>query len=170
MGRAVWSIECESVTLCAMKIKNVSGAKSTGPTKGAKRPSSADGAAFSDQVRAAQGGADEAPSVTSTAGAGPIAGVDSILAVQDVGDATEDPARRQARLYGDQVLDQLDAIRNGLLMGYVPKERLTDLAQSMRQRRLATADPELLALIDEIELRAEVEIAKLSRRADPVDE
>jgi len=149
-----------------MKIKNVSGPKSTRPAKSAKRTSAADGAAFSEKVRAAQGAGDDAGAVSGTGSAGAIVGMDGILAAQDVGDTTEDGARHQARTYGEQLLEQLEAIRNGLLMGHIPKEKLADLAQSMRQRRLVTADAEILAAIDEIELRAEVEIAKLSRPLD----
>ena len=149
----------------AMKIKNVGGPKGAAPAKDKKRVSAADASAFSDAVRAAQG-ADAAAPTTPAASAGTVAGVDAILATQDVGDTGEDDARRQARDYGDRLLEQLEAIRDGLLAGFVPKERLAQIAQSMRARKLATADPQLLALIDEIELRAEVEIAKLSRPAD----
>lgn len=148
-----------------MKIKNVGGPKGVASTKDKKRVASADGGAFSDAVRAAQGVGSAAPTAPSGA-AGAVAGVDAILATQDVGDATDDETRRQARDYGNRLLDQLEAIRDGLLSGFVPKERLAHIAQSMRARKLATADPQLLALIDEIELRAEVEIAKLSRPAD----
>jgi hypothetical protein len=160
-----WSTDAGSVTLRAMKIKNVGGPKGAAPAKDKKRASAADGAAFSDAVRQTQGAGGAAPTAPA-AGAGAVAGVDAILAAQDVGDATEEQARRQARDYGDRLLDQLEAIRDGLIAGFVPKERLAQIAQSMRARKLATDDAQLRALIDEIELRAEVEIAKLSRRTD----
>jgi len=54
-------------------------------------------------------------------------------------------------------------VRHGLLMGTLPKEKLTELADMVRSRRESCQDPRLAALLDEIELRAEVEIAKLSR-------
>lgn len=144
-----------------MKIKNVSGSAKTGETRGPRRAGAASGE-FSDQVRAAQG-ADAAGSAASVAGASGVAGVDGILAAQDVGDATEDAARRQTREYGEHLLDYLETIRHGLLQGFVPMESLANLAQSMRQRRLNISDPGLLEIIQEIELRAEVELAKLSR-------
>lgn len=150
----------------AMKIKNTGGAGKTGKT-GETRPVRRAGAAaageFSDQVRATQG-ADAAASAAPAAGSGAVAGVDGILAAQDVGGVNEDDVRRQVRDYGDKLLDYLDNIREGLLLGFVPMENLANLAQAMRQRRLATADPQLLEIIAEIELRAEVELAKLSRR------
>jgi hypothetical protein len=41
------------------------------------------------------------------------------------------------------------------------------LAQRLRQKRQQSDDPKLNAIIDEIELRAEVEIAKLTRDRSP---
>ncbi len=42
--------------------------------------------------------------------------------------------------------------------------KLVDIAQMMRTQRQTTDDPRLNEIIDEIELRAEVEIAKLTRQ------
>ncbi len=65
---------------------------------------------------------------------------------------------------GEDILDRLDELRHALLMGVVPKERLIQLAQMVPRparpgRRSAPG-----CVLDEIELRAEVELAKLSRR------
>jgi len=57
-----------------------------------------------------------------------------------------------------------EEIRRGLLVGSIPKERLGELARMMREKRERGADPVISRLLDEIELRAEVELAKLSRR------
>jgi len=54
--------------------------------------------------------------------------------------------------------------RRALLAGSVPKDRLIQLAQMVRARRDTVSDPRLATILDEIELRAEVELAKLSRR------
>lgn len=92
-----------------------------------------------------------------------LAGIDALLLVQAVDESTERQARKQLIRRGEDILDKLEEIRHGLLLGMVPKEKLTDLAQMVRSRREACHDPRLAALLDEIELRAEVEIAKLSR-------
>ena len=63
------------------------------------------------------------------------------------------------------MLDRLDDIRLGLLTGTVSKERLTELSRMARVRRGETDDPRLVEVLDEIELRAEVELAKLSFEA-----
>ena len=92
-----------------------------------------------------------------------VTGVNSILGVQEVSDVPEREARRQLVGWGENILDKLDEIRHGLLIGAIPKDRLTNLAQTLRERRANVRDPQLIEIIDEIELRAEVELAKLTR-------
>lgn len=92
-----------------------------------------------------------------------LGGIEALLLVQAVDDSTERQARKRLLRRGEDILDKLEEIRHGLLLGTVPKEKLMDLAQMVRERRAACQDPRLGALLDEIELRAEVEIAKLSR-------
>jgi hypothetical protein len=62
---------------------------------------------------------------------------------------------------GEDLLDGLDEIRHGLLIGALPRERVVRLLAIVRSRREQLADPRLSAILDEIELRAEVELAKL---------
>lgn len=92
-----------------------------------------------------------------------VTGVNSILGVQEVSDVPEREARRQLVGWGENILDKLDEIRHDLLIGAIPKDRLTNLAQTLRERRANVRDPQLTDIIDEIELRAEVELAKLTR-------
>jgi hypothetical protein len=58
----------------------------------------------------------------------------------------------------------LEELRIGLLLGHIPRDRLADLSRMVRDRREDAEDPQLAALLDEIELRAEVELAKLTMR------
>lgn len=93
-----------------------------------------------------------------------ISGVDALLLVQQMDDAGEREARRRLVRRGEELLDGLEDLRHGLLMGEVPKEKMMALAQSVRSRRETCGDPRLGAVLDEIELRVEVELAKLSPR------
>ncbi|MBI2254244.1 MAG: flagellar assembly protein FliX [Proteobacteria bacterium] len=86
-----------------------------------------------------------------------------VLAVQETPDAAKGRAKQRARDRGLKMLDFLEEIRVGLLMGAIPKERLEQLAQMVRAKREQIDDPKLTAILDEIELRAAVELAKLSR-------
>jgi len=92
-----------------------------------------------------------------------VTGINSILTVQEIIDQPEREERRQQAEWGNDILDSLDDIRHGLLIGVIPKERLENLAQRLRMRKARVSDPRLTKIIDEIELRAEVELAKLSR-------
>ncbi len=95
--------------------------------------------------------------------AGPIASVDAVLALQSVGDFRE--SRRRAVVRGHDLLDTLDKLKIDLIDGAVPRARLTRLMDVLKTRRDASGDPKLELLLDEIELRAEVELAKLDTGA-----
>jgi len=61
----------------------------------------------------------------------------------------------------EDLLDILDDIRLGLLGGGVPSGRLSALVQAVGRQRASVADARLSQLLDEIDLRAQVELAKL---------
>lgn len=129
----------------------------TGATGGAGFAAALDNVGGDDAV-AATGAADQ------TFG---VAGVDGIFAAQNVnpdgGNTTTEERRRRAQR-GAEILDRLEEVRRGLLMGAIPKDRLAELARLVREKREKGADPVISRLLDEIELRAEVELAKLSKR------
>ena len=76
-------------------------------------------------------------------------------------DATQGPANASQRRAED-LLDRLDEIRDGILCGALSRQRLEELVQNLAARRESSPDPQLAALLDDIELRAKVELAKLS--------
>ena len=97
---------------------------------------------------------------TASVGASaPPAPVDALIALQEVPDASS--GRRRAVMRGSSMLDLLDDVRMGLLNGIIPRGRLQSLLDSLKGRRESIDDPRLARLIDEIELRASVELAKL---------
>ena len=101
------------------------------------------------------------PRAQSVSGPGPIAALDSILTLQGIDDSTSGRSKGLAR--GNQLLDMLDEVRDGLLGGGVPRATLTRLASVVSQRHEHFADPKLQSVLDEIELRARVELAKLEQ-------
>jgi hypothetical protein len=150
--------------LTVMKVSSSGGPKGPGDTrKTAKRTG---GGSFADSLRRV-GGAEPshgAPEVSDMAGS---AGVDGILAAQTVSDPNDEAGRRRSRQMarGEDILDRLDELRMGILLGRFSKEKLAELAQRLRQKREQGGDPALDQILAEIELRAEVEIAKYTRRA-----
>jgi hypothetical protein len=57
----------------------------------------------------------------------------------------------------------LDELHLAIITGAVPADRLVRLAQMLRAKQGLVDDPQLRLIIEEIELRAAVEIAKLTR-------
>ncbi len=101
----------------------------------------------------------EEPHGQVVSGPGPIAALDSILALQGMDDSTD--GRSKGLKHGEQLLDMLDQVRDGLLAGGIPRATLNRLAAAVTRRHDQFADPRLQSVLDEIELRAHVELAKL---------
>jgi hypothetical protein len=95
------------------------------------------------------------------AGPGPIAALDSILMLQGLDDSTQGKSKGLA--HGEQLLDLLDSVRDGLLAGGIPRATLNKLAAAVTRRHEVFADPKLQDVLDQIELRAHVELAKLEQ-------
>lgn len=92
-------------------------------------------------------------------------GVDALLALQEVGSPLE-RRRRSVRRAG-RLLDELEGLKVALLGGDLGLTDLDRLTRAAREQREVTDDPKLESVLDEIETRAQVEIAKLevTRRA-----
>ena len=58
-------------------------------------------------------------------------------------------------------MDALEDIRRDLLAGGIPMHRLTELKRQISVQKQFVSDPRLNELIEDIELRAAVELAKL---------
>jgi hypothetical protein len=86
-------------------------------------------------------------------------GLDALLALQDVGGPLE--RRKRAVRRAGRVLDELETIKLALLDGRVSGADLDRLQRAVREAREQTDDPALETVLDQIELRAAVEIAKL---------
>ncbi|GAB4122420.1 MAG: flagellar assembly protein FliX [Rhodothalassiaceae bacterium] len=113
-----------------------------------------------EQTMAASGAA---PGAAGTA-VGAVGAIDALLALQGAGDATS--GRSKGLAHGHRLLDLLEEVRRGILLGAIPRAQLDQLARLARSRREAFTDPVLSGILDEIELRAEVELAKLDRDRD----
>lgn len=125
------------------------------PAVGRKRAKSTGGDRFTISAGA------ETHATAAATPAGPLTAVDSLLALQEVG--RRNGSRARAVKQGHDILDRLDEIRHALLMGTISRQRLATIAQLVRTRREEIDDPALIEIMDDIELRAEVELAKLSR-------
>ena len=98
-------------------------------------------------------------STAATSGPRSIGGIDALLALQGV----EEPAerRRKAVKRGRGALDALDALKIGLLSGTFDTSALARLKTVTAALAEPSGDPALDAVLAEIELRAQVELAKI---------
>jgi len=115
--------------------------------------------------RAASGGfsvaEDQAPkSAAPAASLRTIGGIDALLALQGEFDPTE--RRRRAVKRGRVALDALEELKTEVLAGTLGSATLARLKSVATGLRDASGDANLDAVLAEIELRLEVEIAKLT--------
>ena len=88
-----------------------------------------------------------------------ISSVDAVVGLQEItGDNTDE---RGAKNRANLILDKLEDIRMGLLMGQIPKSNLEELSKILILARENSIDSNLLEIIEDIELRAKIELAKL---------
>jgi Class II flagellar assembly regulator len=103
-------------------------------------------------------------SVAPSASAAPstVADVSALMALQGVEGPLE--KRRRAVRRGAGLLDRLDEMKLALLSGEADEATLDQLARTLREERPDDGDAELNALLDQIDLRASVELAKAELR------
>jgi len=141
-----------------MKVTNERIQSAIAPRRANGSGSAPQGAAFAGLVNG-DFGADEGPETTSVRAA---TAIDSLLSAQEVPDFSV--GRRRAVEHGRDLLDQLDTLRVALIAGAIPHQRLRRLVASLAAKQTSLADPGLAAVLDEIELRARVELAKYDAR------
>mgnify|MGYP001544807512 CR=1 FL=1 len=136
----------------------VTGSSPSSRVSSGRKAGNVDGAAFSNALGATPAPVNTASTIGGMSGVG---SVDALMALQAVEDPIE--KRRKAERRGRQMLDGLDRLKVDLLEGRAPVSTLEKLKQSLSTEREETNDPRLESVIDQIELRVEVELAKASR-------
>lgn len=122
----------------------------------AARPRNASGTSFTGQVASRQ---------AAPAGGGtplrPVASLDALVALQSVDGVSS--RRRRATRRGSALLDDLEALKLAVLEGRAAEPELERIGRLVTSAREASGDEGLDALLDDIELRAKVELAKRRR-------
>jgi hypothetical protein len=129
-----------------------------------KKRAGTDGSGFSEALSQGQESQETGQShpVSNTPSVG---GVDALLALQEVDDATARRAKMRAR--ADKMLDELEQLRTYLLLGMIPRHKLIELARMVEEKRESVEDPQLSDLLEEVDLRVRVELAKYDRDNTP---
>lgn len=123
-----------------------------------KRSSATSGSAFADALSGASAsdGVEHTQPVSAPVAAADIGG---LLSIQEV---SEESLNRQKSIkQGKFTLQVLEQLRDALLLGNLPVSTIRDLEKIVRQERAIIHDPRLNEVLDDIELRAAVELAKL---------
>jgi hypothetical protein len=136
------------------KIDGVSGVRTAQPVKRATKTSASGNASFASQVG-------ESEETTATSGIASTSNVSGILGVQEVDDALARASRGKVR--ADDILDRLEDLRIEILAGGISRDKLTQLSRIVSVRRGQINDPRLAEILDDIDLRAQVELAKYSQ-------
>jgi hypothetical protein len=102
----------------------------------------------------------DAPASLSAAGrVAQVSSLEALIALQEVGGPLE--RRRRAVARAGHILAALEDLRIELLDGRLSRRAMLALTHAVRDQRSLTDDPRLEGLLDEIETRAAVELAKL---------
>src|SRR4029079_6427983 len=135
-----------------LEIKSTRRADPVSTVKRAGRVANAAGASFAAEEIA------DAKTAAALTGSGPIAAVDTILALQGVEDSTD--SRTRGVRHGEQLLSLLDEVRDGLLAGGIPRATLHRLALAISKRRESFVDAKLQAVLAQIATRARGDMAR----------
>ena len=142
-----------------MKISGFGSIDSTSAT-GKKRATNSTGS-FADLLAAAESGDVAHAAPTSDVAA---AALTNLLALQEISE--EDIKRKKLVQQGNNMLDTLEQLRQRLLMGTLSHQVLLDINRQISVQKQMSMDPRINEIIEEIELRAAVELAKLQQAID----
>ncbi len=143
-----------------MKVGGTKGTSAAGGTKKSGNSDNNSDVDFSQYVQGASAGASGVGATQS------IAQLDALLSVQEVEDSTQKPAKKRMQQRAHNILDKLESIRLKMLGGNLTVGHMIDVADVVAAHREKIDDPKLVSIMDEIDLRAQVELAKMRAALD----
>ncbi len=145
-----------------MKITEHSPVAKANAAKRKKEASSAGGGDFLGLL--STGDVESTPTAPPPSGIQPVS-MDALLSLQEM---PEDELKKRKALEESRfTLEALESLRHALLSGPIPEHLLKTLTRVVAQQKSRVEDPRLMSIIEDIELRAAVELAKLERASQP---
>lgn len=139
-------------------VEKVGYTRPVGNARPVKKAGSVSAPGFADALSAAEG----VGNVEGVEATGSIAAVGAMGGLLGANEVDEREARkRKAVKHGRLTLEALSQLRDAMLIGVLPYSTITKLERLVAAEREHTDDPVLMAILDEIEVRAAVELAKL---------
>ena len=136
------------------KIDGLGNVRTTAPIKRTAKSGASSGASFAKHLG-------EGEETGATGGVAATNNISGILGIQEVDDALERAAK--GKLRAEDILDCLEDLRLELLSGEISQENLLKLTRIVSTRRAQIKDPRLTEILDAIDLRAQVELAKYEK-------
>lgn len=107
-------------------------------------------------------GTSPSTNLTGMGGTQAISNIGALLSAQEVDDTTV--KREEAIKNGSDMLDVLDKLKVGLLGGRVSPKMLNRMRILLAEKRQLAGEGKLQSVLSQIEVRAEVELAKLAQQ------
>ena len=136
------------------KIDNIK--KNTEISKNSGTRKTVSGENFSDYLKNVNTNSTTDVNTTSS-----VSAAGAIFAAQMVDDDEEKQIRKKLIKKANNLLDNLEEIRQEIIYGAVSKEKLIEISRLVKQKDVETKDEKLKEILAEIELRVEVELAKI---------
>ena len=136
------------------KVDNVN--KNTEVSKNNKSRNISSGENFSDYLKNVN-----TKPLTNVNTSSAVNSAGAIFAAQMVDGDEEKQIRKKLIKKANTLLDNLEEIRQEIIMGVVSKDKLIEISRLIKQKDVETSDEKLKEILAEIELRVEVELAKL---------
>lgn len=95
-----------------------------------------------------------------------IAAVGALLLAQTTEDPAQQKSQKRMRERAGAILDTLNDLKIAMLTGRVTVGHMVSIADVVATHREKITDPELSILLDEVDLRAQIELAKLQIARD----
>lgn len=140
-----------------MKISGFEPIKQTGGAAKPKGASQVSGGGFSSLL-----GLSDAEESAPAAAPRSLAATGSLTGLLGMQEVSEEEHRRKKTLKrGHDMVEVLERLRRQLLLGDITPATISQLSAIIADKKQLVLDPELAGLIQDIELRAAVELAKL---------
>ncbi len=147
----------------------IDGTSSAGKADGIKKKKGAGKSAPAGAFSAALSASGSDTPIQETGG---IIGVGSVLSIDSIGllaqAGDEEFVKQQNVSWGKDVLDQLEAIKYQILNGKISYSTLLNLKERLNNIPVNPADHKLRSIVQEIEIRAAVELEKLKKLSESV--
>lgn len=140
------------------KIEGIGSSRASTPVRRTTKTGKAEKAGFTKHLESIE----EIDNVSTAAPTNAISSIEGVLGVQEIDDALAREAKGKSR--ANDILNRLEEIRLGILAGIISRDKLMQLSHVVSIRRPEVTNPKLGEILDEIDLRAKVELAKFGNQ------